>query len=265
MPDGWAPGNDALYDNADELLEWLRKLDVDLIDTRNVVCASENDVLKHFFKTDHHWNALGAFCGFRFLTKELVSRIKGSEYLLKNIQGLDLENWNLRGLDRRHPVFLGSNGRRTGPWFAGYDTDYAYLVPKFEQVFVHSFRSRGWHKTTVKKGSFADTMIMQKVVGECESCYKDGAYSVYYTDLAESSRHCNDAPVDARVLIIKDSYAIPVLAFMSTIFSDVFAVDLRYDPHQGIKDLLGEFHPDIVVMMYNPSSLLSKNNKLWVW
>ena len=265
MPDGWAPGKDALYDNADELLEQLRKLDVDLIDTRKAVCATEDDVLRHFFRTDHHWNALGAFCGFRFLTRELVSRIKGTEDLLATVQGLDLENWDSCGLNRRHKVFLGSNGRRTGPWFAGYDTDYVYLVPKFAQSFEHSYRSRGWHKTAVKRGSFSDTMIVQKVVGECESCYKDGAYSIYYTDLAESIRHCKDAPVNARVLIIKDSYAIPVLAFMSTVFSDIFAVDLRYEPHQSIGDLIKEFHPDIVVMMYNPSSFLSASNKLWNW
>lgn len=265
MPSGWAPGNDALYDNSDELLERCRKLNLDVLDTRKTVCPTEAAVLERFFRTDHHWNAYGAFCASGYLAKELISRIGVAGDAGKPLEELDAENWESRGLNRRRKVFLGSDGRRTGPWFAGYDTDYAYLVPKFNRTFEHKYRSRGHHKPTVKKGSFNDTMIAEKAAGEPESCYKDMAYSVYYTDLAESFRHCGDAPVKARLLIIKDSYAIPLLAFMSTVFSDVYAIDLRYDPHKDIAGFIKELHPDVVVMMYNPSSFLSEKNKLWIW
>ena len=265
MPDGWAPGNDALYDNADELVARLGELGVDVIDTRKAVCATQAAINENFFKTDHHWNAIGAFRGFRFLTEELIYRLTGSGDLAATLPSLNLENWDKLGLNRRVPVFLGSNGRRTGPWFAGYDYNFVYIVPKFKQHYEHKFKSRGWQKLMVKKGSFVDTMVAEKVVGECGSCYKDMGYSVYYTDLAESSRHCADAPVRARIMVVKDSYAIPVLAFMSTVFSDVFAIDLRYDPMGKVMNSAEEFRPDIVMMMYNPSSFLSEENKLWIW
>lgn len=262
FPGDWSPGNAGLYENADELLGLLTANGVETLDLRPIVSPDEESVMRHFFKTDHHWNVFGAFEAFRYLAPEFELRATGVS-TVKSHPNLQLDNWERRPLNRKHNRFLGSNGRRTGPLFGGFDSDYVYLVPKFSIELEHRFRSRGSHKQSVKRGDFVYTSTRLECVAEPKSLLSDMAYSVYYTDLAESNRFNASAPCKARLLIVKDSYALPLLPMLSTVFSEVTALDLRYNPSKGIAETICAVKPDLVVLAYNPSSFLSKDNALW--
>ena len=62
-----------------------------------------------------------------------------------------------------------------------------------------------------------------------------------------------------RVLIIQDSYGLPFSAFMSLRVKELKMIDLRHFEKSEIEEIK-EFNPDVVIMMYNPSSFYIEKN-----
>lgn len=56
---------------------------------------------------------------------------------------------------------------------------------------------------------------------------------------------------DIKILMVKDSYALPVAAFLSTCVSELHMVDLRDTPTVKLNDYINEHDFDAVVVMYN--------------
>ena len=56
---------------------------------------------------------------------------------------------------------------------------------------------------------------------------------------------------DLKILVIKDSYALPVVAFLSTCIKTVDMVDLRDTPKADLSIILNHNQYDMVIMMYN--------------
>ena len=56
---------------------------------------------------------------------------------------------------------------------------------------------------------------------------------------------------DVKLLLIKDSYALPVAAFLSTCIKTVDMVDLRDTPKADLSIILNNNQYDLVITMYN--------------
>ena len=56
---------------------------------------------------------------------------------------------------------------------------------------------------------------------------------------------------DVKLLLIKDSYALPVAAFLSTCIKTVDMVDLRDTPKADLSIILKNNQYDLVITMYN--------------
>ncbi len=232
-------------DNADAFLKLLT--DVDVVDTRKIISATADDVTRYYSKTDHHWNFEGAFKAFQTIAPKMLSML-GENADCANLQQLDEKNWDKVGLGR---PFLGSVGRRTGCWFAGMDENVSYLLPRFDtelsimiprhQMFLH--------------GIFRDTWIFRENLATPVSWQQDRGYSVYGHDFPEMFIYNSRAPVKKRILIIKDSFAIPVYAFLSTIFSEIVVFDLRHNVSVDVGNYIQSFKPHLIGVMYGSGVL----------
>ena len=60
------------------------------------------------------------------------------------------------------------------------------------------------------------------------------------------------------VLLIKDSYALPFAAFLSTAVQEVDMIDLRDDPKVDLDKVIKNNHYDVVIMLYNTESFTDK-------
>lgn len=231
----------ASNDDADRFLNILKEHGVDTFDTRPFLVATKKDVEKHFFRTDHHWNDAGSFLAYRHIARELLTRLGEPVDCLP----IRKDQWTIH---THKQMFLGSLGRRTSRFYCGLD-DYSYRTPKFETKMSCEIPSRGeWHT-----GDFSDAIVRKEMLKDRKLPYSIGAYSTLVGWDAALVRHKNELPYSRkRIVIIKDSFALPIQAYLSTIFASIDVIDLRHAKDRELVQMLTEERPDIVIQLLCP-------------
>lgn len=235
-----------VHRNTDDMVDKLTALGVPTLDLRDALCSTVHDLNDYFYATDHHWNALGAFLGFQLTAEALQSVFPQELATLPDVT--DLDNWKVQIYPDR---FLGSQGKRVGKFYAGVD-DLVVVTPDFPTTM--SMSNLKYRRFT--SGTFEDA-ILQKMYLEDEVLYhKQNHYSVYVGGDYPLVQHRNvSAPVDKKLLIIKDSFGVPYQSFMSTLFTAVDAIDPRHYTEQSIADYIMQYEPDIVMLVINPNMI----------
>lgn len=237
--------------NTDDLLTGLQQNQIKAIDLRTVLSATPELVDRYFYKTDHHWNAQGAFIGYTE-TMAAIKEILGREECNIDPVTVQPESWELH---EKKQCFLGSRGRRVGKYFAGLD-DLTWYTPRFDTHMICSIPSRDVYL----EGDFTDTVIRKQYYEEDLDLFDENPYAVYMGKDYPLVLHRNEqAQSRKKVLLIKDSYALPVEAFMSTAFQEMDVVDARYLEDMTIYEYTMECHPDIVVMLLSGNSFALNN------
>ena len=252
LPRGFA--RDFSHESIDGFLRSLDSLGVPFLDVRGMLDSTPEDVQRYFFKTDHHWNFDGAFRVFPAIAEALAKSVGAkpddvAPYVSPNA-------WERKKLPRR---FLGSDGRRTGALFAGTD-ELFYYVPKFKTAIsrIVPFRKIS------REGTFEESVMDFRLAAKPSSMLTDRGYSIYGPD-SEYVRYTNPvAPIRKRLLVAKDSFAIPIVAWLATVFERIDLLDLRYYSQMSLAESSREFESDAVVVMYNPVSVVSSRlDKMW--
>ena len=214
---------------------------VDYLDLRPYITDTEEHLNQYFYKTDHHWNPLGAFKAFQVISEYLQAKYP-DEHILGEYQ--NSENWDIH---RKEDWFLGSRGKRTGIYFGGVD-DLIWLTPKFDTDM--SF-ANVYYKNEFYYGDFNKANIREEFIQERDYFLKN-AYCVYIGGDYPLVQHRNaQAPVDKKVLIIKDSFVLPLQAYFSTVFSELDVVDMRFYTAGSLYEYIDESRPDLVMMNFN--------------
>lgn len=244
----WTYPTDATADRADALMNALAAGGVDAIDLRQSLRSAASDIPKMYYKTDNHWTLEAALA----MTPEIVCRITGQS---------DIGTWRSVPLEWRN---LGAYGRKTGRWYSGLD-DFVYFVPTF-RTDLKKVRSDGMvHKT----GSFEQLVVDARALEKPESEFRQNVYAVYGGNLNYLRFENPDARYPERLLIIRDSYARPMAAYMAALFKGVVQMDLRDiakvedGRKQTVTGVVAAFKPDVVLIMYNSSLML--NPELYHW
>lgn len=241
---------DYANETADALLSDLTELGIDSIDFRDTIQESGIPLKELFFKTDHHWSTQTAFWAYT----ELVRQLQESYGL--NVENADmyteLSNYNVVTYENS---FVGSLGRKTGVYYSGVD-DYSLIYPKFETEF--SFDGRLNETTITAEGRFEEALLNLVALRSKEDKYdvQSDRYSTYLYGHQAITHITNHKVTDGpKILLVKDSYMVPVAAFLSTICSDIYLVDPRYyegsisDYANSIKDL------DYALISFYPQNL----------
>ena len=244
--------------NADMLLQQIEALGISTLDLRPGLTDTPELVEQYFYVTDHHWNALGAFMGYQATAKKLQDFFPDQEIV--SLEALQLDAWEIHTLENQ---FLGSEGRRVGKGYAGLD-DLIWMTPKFEtQMSCSVPKSRFW-----QSGSFSEALIrdmyLQDVAdvdvgGKQGTHYNLNHYCVYIGGDYPLVQHRNPmAPVDKKLVILKDSFSLPYQAFLSTIFTEIDVLDPRYGMSLSVAEYIHLADPDLVIMAFNPGMITEK-------
>lgn len=245
--DGAYP-SDTTSSNADNLMGALTSAGIDALDLRQSLRMAKVDIASLYYKTDNHWTLDAAM----FVLPEIVSRISGKS---------DVGSW------RREPLpwkILGAYGRKTGRWYCGLD-EFAYFVPTFKT----EMQRISVNGKVMKRGTFEQVVVQKDVLTKPDSEFKHDAYAVYGRNW-NFLRFKNDAARhQGRILILRDSYARPIAAYMTALFSDVVQMDLRDiakvegGNKQTVSGVIASYRPNMVLVMYN--SGLMVNPSLYQW
>lgn len=234
---------DNLYNYANEnsniLLGLLKDEAVDLLDLRPFVAETPQMIEEYFYRTDHHWNYTGAFVGMQEIANKLCEIFPQGD-----IKYADFDYWSMHCLENWS---LGSYGKRVGRFYAGLDP-LIYYTPNFDTDMSLTIPSR----IVFNSGTFTEAIVQDHYI-ETPNIYKDYCNYIYlghdYDLVKYRNRH---APNDLRILIIKDSFSIPIQSFLSTMYSEIDALDPRYFTECGIAEYIERTVPDIVIMMVSP-------------
>ena len=234
---------------ADALLAGLAGSGVQVIDLRAELTATPQDVVGNFYAGDHHWNNDAVFRVFRSLAAEIARTCgdgPGSVEPVVSEKAWKREVWP--------QCFMGTKTRRTGRIFGGLD-DLAVYTPRFVTDMSIEIPGKGVRLS----GDFRKTVMRH--AGKIHEGGTDGfgrdAYSLLYIGGTYGVvRHENPgAPLKRRVMIVGDSFARPLEAFLSTAVTDLMVLDQRrFAPGETVAGFVESFKPDLVLQLCNPSA-----------
>lgn len=230
--------------NADQLLSRLSSAQVETVDLRPLLSRTPEMLEQYFYKTDHHWNSDGAFVAFQELLKRLHESFPES--------GIDLayaqpEQWERHSID---DWLLGSWGKRVGIFFGGTDP-LIWHTPNFETEMSCAIPKYGW----LYRGDFAAANIRAEYIEE-KDYFGASAYCVYIGGDYPLVQHRNPgAPSPLKVLLIKDSFSLPLEAYLSTVFQEIDVIDPRQwiFAECSVAEYAERTEPDLVILAMNPS------------
>ncbi len=237
-------------EEADDFLELLNNAGVSTYDYRKTITQSGLDLKDLFYKTDHHWKTETAFWAYTELVNLL--NVMYDEDIDPTYEYRDLKNFN-QIMYRNE--YLGSIGRNTGIVYAGID-DFKFIYPKFETDYTISFVSQ-YEGYKMMQGSFDNALMNIGALDgnlDVRDVNADKYMSYLYGNLPLVQVQNNLVEDGLKVLFIKDSYMVPVAAFLSTVCSQVDLIDPRFMYH-GIEDYILQNNYDYVIISMIPSNL----------
>lgn len=184
-----------------------------------------------YFKTDHHWNGIGAFEGFKYIIEEM------------NI--LDKKPWDEYTTTMYDKgFFLGSYNKNLNKLVKEDETiPYVYKKDKPNYKYFQFDGSKD------VEGKEEDFVAQDRNKGEI---LYGGAY--VFSDVCSILKiRNNKALTNKKVIIFRDSYQAPTSWLFADIFAEVQLVDPRYVEKLDITidDIVRKSDADIVIFMYN--------------
>lgn len=248
LPEGM-PYNYA-NETADDFLYLLHQKNIDAMDTRNNLEYSGIPKDELFFKTDHHWKIETVFWEFGCLVDELNRRY-----------GMNLDptgyyrnksNYNFIEYEKS---FLGSLGRKTGIIYGGVD-DFTLIYPKFKTSYSYYCETKGFEMQS--DGRFEEALLTISPFRTNKGIYslESDKYSAYLFGNRGIAHITNkDNPDGPKILFVKDSFSVPLAAFLSTVCSDVYLVDPRYYENDIPEYVNSIDNLDVVIISFGPQEL----------
>ena len=141
--------------------------------------------------------------------------------------------------------FQGSMGRRVGISYGGID-DFTLITPKFNTNLT-VYQSDMVNQVT-RTGSFTESVLNMENIDE-GSNPSTNRYAVYPGDYAELI-FTNNIEENNSILMIKDSFALPVYSFLAPTVEKINAIDMRYFT-KNVLEYASEVKPEIVIILYN--------------
>ncbi|MDO4188833.1 MAG: hypothetical protein Q4D29_07560 [Lachnospiraceae bacterium] len=217
-------------DNADRLISKIKAKRVDVIDFREVMYEDGINQYDMMYKTDHHWTTEAGFYAYKKLEEYIV-----------NSTGCDVDNrvsdinsYTIKKYEKWH---LGSNGQRTGRYYAGID-DFDFISPNFD---IRVLSNEG-------RFGYAKDIIYNK-----KPLYTQDYSSRYTYDevLGNSRGHYRniDAKNDVKILMISDSFAKAVNPYLIMGFSEIYTI-CDEEIFSITTKFIDDYNPDVVVLLY---------------
>ena len=224
---------------ADSLLEQLINRDIDVLDLREVLHDEGKECYDAFFYTDNHWKIETAF----WAAKEIAEKLNQDYGFRFDMKYFDEENYEK---DIYEDWVFGTIGRGVTLANAGYD-DITVLVPKFETSLTMKIPNLNMDNT----GTFLETMI-NPVPFKRRSVVYHNAYDAFaYSKppVTEVTNHTDTGNSEKSVLLIRESFAGPVITYMSLGIENLYAI--TPEGFTGsIESYINQVKPDMVVILY---------------
>lgn len=226
----------------DAVVSELSNAGIQVIDSKEILQNSDREWMDYFYVSDHHWNNYAAF----EIYKEICKKLEDYGYEIDE-EYLNQDNYSKEVYE---DIFLGSHGRMAGPLYTGLD-DYELWLPNFDTDYSINIPSIDYSQN----GSFEECFVHYENLAQYSYDYY--AYYAYLKEDYKLIEITNNNKINGpRVLIIRDSSAVPVSVFLSTQCSSISMMDLRYlDYDESILDYITDYDPDVIMYIFGAGYL----------
>ncbi len=238
-------------ENSDAFLEQLKNHRVNNLDLRIPFRNYLKEGLTQedlFYNTDHHWTIPAALKATGVIAKTLDEHFDFSI-------GDKIYNENNYIFQTQKDSFIGSMGRRVGLLYGGKD-DFTLVLPKFSTDI--QLWETDYGVTTDSRGPFNESVLVKENLEDPE--LTANRYAAYHGD-NEELVFINHRIHQGKILIIKDSFGVPIYSFLSLGVHEVRALDPRLFKG-SILEYAKEYQPQVVIFLYNVDSL---NPNMFQW
>ncbi|CEP48160.1 alginate O-acetyltransferase AlgX-related protein [Paraclostridium sordellii] len=194
---------------------------------------SQDELEKLYFKTDHHWTGIGAFENFKMMASKMDLEVSQEE--------LDKHFDRYKTLTIKNKDFIGS-----------YNQNLDMLVEEEEYVnYAYTDNAQYTYELNSKKKKEEEVIATSRNDKKWDygGAYIRGAQ----TNILNIKNE--DALVDKKILIFRDSYQAPTTWLFADLFSEVEIADPRNIDKidKTYKEIIEESNSDMVMFMYNSS------------
>ena len=220
--------------NVDTYLTVLKKNNVNCFDLRKNADEQFKEHLPLFFKTDHHWRPETAF----WATSEMVKYLNKEFNMGFNESLLNKDNFKFTTYKS---LFLGSHGKKVTLALASPE-DITIIEPNFPT----RFETCGLDQSELKIGGYSDVLLNYKELFY-DNPYEGDAYNTY-----SSPSYIKNLSSEGKnkVVIIHDSFSIPVIPFLSVVSKELVHIDVRWENKFSVEKYILDLKPDVVILAY---------------
>lgn len=206
------------------------------IDLRSAIKPHMNEENLYFY-TDHHWKAKGAYYAYQ----ETVNQIKDmNENISKPIPKSSFK-WK-----ESEATFLGSDARKTTASYVEKPDTVTIVSPDFEHEDLEICYKNECDK---KLYDFRYLKLSDKYTNR---------YKVYLSgDFSELIIRNPNVNNEQKLLILKDSYANPMIQFLARHYEETRILDIRHYDKKNIYQYIDENNIDDVLFVHNINSLIT--------
>jgi len=227
--------------NADHFLQGLKDNNINYLDLRPLLRDGSKTQKELFFDTDHHWRIETAFDA----TWD-IGRLLNKEYGFKiDEKRMNISSYNVKTYRN---FFQGSMGRRVGVIYGGVD-DFTLITPDFLTNLTVELHDKNFD--TVTSGAFDESMLVKSNI-DTNMPIDTNRYAVYRGDDAELVFK-NNLDSSNSIILLKDSFGLPVYSFLAPSIKEIRALDMRYFDSNVVEYAKGN-KPDVLIVMYNADS-----------
>lgn len=229
------------------LLDLLDEAGIPYLDLRSELKKDGISYEDAFFVTDHHWKPQTGFWAYTKILNELKNNNAISSV---NTFYTDPNNYEFKIYENS---FLGSQGRRTGKFYAGTD-DFCVILPKFDtniSIYIEG--------ETNNTGRFEERAYYDLSFLDEKNYFNHAPYSIYGRgDRALTNWRNEHAPEAKNVMMIGDSFGNVPFTLMSLYFSSCDELDMRHYT-DDFNAHLENYNPDILLFLVNLEGMMSNN------
>ncbi|MDF2674039.1 MAG: hypothetical protein K0R09_2307 [Clostridiales bacterium] len=213
----------AFPENQLEYIEKVKKSvnsDINFIDIYDTLASKKNEYI--YYKTDHHWTTLGAYYAYERLGNEM---------------GFTSNSQDFYDIKRVTKDFYGTLYSKAG--FRNIEPDSIELyIPKKEKEI------KLWYYDNEKTG---DSLYKMDNLNKKDkfTVFLDGNHSLIKINTSSES--------GKKLVVIKDSYANPLVPFLTDHYSEIYMVDLRFY-YDDINELIKTNEIDDGLLLYNANT-----------
>lgn len=237
--------------SADDFASWLRYYNVPMLDLSDICKRSGLTHQEAFFRTDHHWTPKAAFFGYCSILEWMgisFDTYMDPDYTLRN-----LANYNQVTFPK---YMFGSQGRETGWLFAGGAEDYTVIYPKKQgNYLLRRGKTDNYKEYT---GGFEKALLKLNVNEEgLKGIYSGNGEAVYLHNGIDQYVSIRNMGIESKtkILLLRDSYATPIGAFLAQSFEQVDMLWTLQMSEEELADFLEKNDYDYVLLTLYPENL----------